>query len=137
MAAAIGSSMRYTFDAPAPSADSRMARRSTWVEPHGTQMMMRGLGEKSRDSSTFLMNCFSICSVTVKSAMTPSFIGPDRGDVARRAAEHLLGRETDFLDHLLAVGTAFLADRDDGGLVQHDALAADVDEGVGGAEVDR
>src|SRR5215218_1015995 len=56
MAAAMGSSMRYTFEAPAPSADSRMARRSTWVDPHGTQMMMRGLGEKSRDSSTFLMN---------------------------------------------------------------------------------
>ena len=83
------------------------------------------------------MNCFSICSVTVKSAMTPSFIGPDRGDVARRAAEHLLGREPDFLDHLLAVGPAFLADRDHRGLVQHDALAAHVDQGVGGAEVDR
>ena len=38
-------------------------------------MMIRGDGENSRESSTFLMNCFSICSVTVKSAMTPSFIG--------------------------------------------------------------
>jgi hypothetical protein len=38
-------------------------------------MMMRGDGEKSLESSTFLMNCFNICSVTVKSAMTPSFIG--------------------------------------------------------------
>ena len=43
IAAAIGSSIRYTFDAPAPSADSRIARRSTWVDPQGTQMMMRGL----------------------------------------------------------------------------------------------
>jgi hypothetical protein len=75
IAAAIGSSIRYTLEAPAPSADSRIARRSTCVEPQGTQMMMRGLGEKSRESRTFLMNCFSICSVTVKSAMTPSFIG--------------------------------------------------------------
>ena len=75
IAAAIGSSIRYTFDAPAPSADSRIARRSTCVDPHGTQMMMRGDGENRRESSTFLMNCFSICSVTVKSAMTPSFIG--------------------------------------------------------------
>ncbi len=33
IAAAIGSSMRYTLRAPAPSADSRIARRSTWVEP--------------------------------------------------------------------------------------------------------
>ena len=52
-----------------------MARRSTCVEPHGTQMMMRGLGENSLLSCTFLMNCLSICSVTVKSAITPSFIG--------------------------------------------------------------
>jgi len=33
IAAAIGSSIRNTLRAPAPSADSRMARRSTWVEP--------------------------------------------------------------------------------------------------------
>jgi hypothetical protein len=26
------------------------------------------------------MNCLSICSVTVKSAITPSFIGPDDGN---------------------------------------------------------
>ena len=38
-------------------------------------MMMRGLGLKRRELCTFLMKCFSICSVTVKSAMTPSFIG--------------------------------------------------------------
>ena len=56
-------------------AASRIARRSTCVEPQGTQMMMRGEGEKRRDWWTFLMNCFNICSVTVKSAITPSFIG--------------------------------------------------------------
>ena len=38
-------------------------------------MMMRGLGVNSRESCTFLMKCLSICSVTVKSAITPSFIG--------------------------------------------------------------
>ena len=75
IAAAIGSSIRYTCDAPAPSADSRIARRSTCVEPHGTQMMMRGDGANIRTSCTRLMNCLSICSVTVKSAITPSFIG--------------------------------------------------------------
>ncbi|MNK82936.1 hypothetical protein D3C87_1027270 [compost metagenome] len=75
IAADIGSSIRYTWLAPAPSADSRMARRSTWVEPHGTQMMIRGLGRSSFESWTILMNCLSICSVTVKSAITPSFIG--------------------------------------------------------------
>jgi hypothetical protein len=63
------------LEAPAPSAASRMARRSTWVEPHGTQMMMRGLGANTDPGCTMRMNCLSICSVTVKSAMTPSFIG--------------------------------------------------------------
>ena len=52
-----------------------MARRSTWVEPHGTQITMRGLDDRKRLGLTFLMNCLSICSVTVKSAITPSFIG--------------------------------------------------------------
>jgi len=42
IAAAIGSSIRNTWLAPAASADSLIARRSTWVEPQGTQMMMRG-----------------------------------------------------------------------------------------------
>ncbi len=74
MAAAMGSSIRYTSEAPAPSADSRIARRSTWVEPQGTQMMMRGLRNRPR-ACTMRMNCLSICSVTVKSAITPSFMG--------------------------------------------------------------
>ena len=74
MAAAIGSSISRTSEAPAPRADSRMARRSTCVEPQGTQMMMRGLLNQPR-ACTILMNCLSICSVTVKSAMTPSFMG--------------------------------------------------------------
>ena len=52
-----------------------MARRSTCVEPQGTQMMIRGLGAKSREGLAMRMNCLSICSVTVKSAITPSFIG--------------------------------------------------------------
>jgi hypothetical protein len=42
IAAAIGSSMRYTSRAPADSADSLTARFSTSVMPNGTQMMMRG-----------------------------------------------------------------------------------------------
>ncbi len=52
-----------------------MARRSTWVEPQGTQMMMRGLGVSRLRGCTILMNCLIICSVTTKSAITPSFIG--------------------------------------------------------------
>ena len=61
---------------------------------------------------------------------------PDRGDVARGASEHLFGRETDFLDYLLAIGPAFLADRDDRGFVEHDALAAHVDQRVRRAQID-
>ncbi len=38
-------------------------------------MMMRGLGFIIERGCTILMNCLSICSVTVKSAITPSFIG--------------------------------------------------------------
>ena len=48
-----------------------------------------------------------------------------------------LASRADRLDRLLAVRAAFLADRDHRGLVEHDALAAHVDQGVGGAEVDR
>jgi hypothetical protein len=44
MAAAMGSSIRYDLAGAGADADSRMARRSTWVAPEGTQMMMRGLG---------------------------------------------------------------------------------------------
>ena len=51
-----------------------MARRSTWVEPQGTQITTRGVAAK-RLLVTFLMKFFSIFSVTSKSAITPSFIG--------------------------------------------------------------
>jgi hypothetical protein len=58
----------------------------------------------------------------------------DRLDIAGGATEHHLGRVADGFDDLLAV--AYL-ERDDGGLVQDDPPAFDIDEGVGGAEIDR
>jgi len=61
---------------------------------------------------------------------------PDGDDVAGRLAEHLLRFLADRLDGLLAVRAGFLANRHDRGLVKNDALAADVDERIGGAEVD-
>ena len=67
--------MRRTQRAPAPSADSWIARRSTCVEPYGTQTSTRGLGRMRRLPCTFSMKYCSIFSVTVKSAITPSFIG--------------------------------------------------------------
>src|SRR6476659_5420890 len=55
---------------------------------------------------------------------------PDREHTVRRAAEHALGFETDAFDF---AGSFF--DRDDGGFVEHDPFAADVDECVSGAKV--
>ena len=59
---------------------------------------------------------------------------PVRGDVAGCAAEHALGfgaHRRDFPDAVV------VANGHDGRLVEHDALAADVDEGIGSTEVDR
>ena len=55
---------------------------------------------------------------------------PDGGDVVGRAADHPLGLVTD-REHLAGGGVH----RHDGRLVEHDALAADIDQRVGGAEV--
>jgi len=74
MAAAMGSSIRYTSRAPADWADSFTARFSTWVMPVGTQMMMRGRTRR-RELWTLEMKWRSMASVTSKSAMTPSFMG--------------------------------------------------------------
>ena len=62
---------------------------------------------------------------------------PDRLDVAGDLAEHLLGLAADRANHALAVGAAFLRNGHDRGLVEHHALAAHVDQRIGGAEVDR
>jgi hypothetical protein len=70
IAAAIGSSIRKTRRAPALSADSWIARRSTAVEPEGTQMIC-GVA-KLRRLCALRMKCLIISSVTSKSAMTPS-----------------------------------------------------------------
>ena len=114
-----------------------MARRSTWVEPQGTQMMMRGLGVSSVRGCTILMNCLSICSVTVKSAMTPSFIGRIASMLPGTLPSMALASRPTAWITFLPLRAAFVADGDDRRLVEHDALVADEDQGVGGAEVDR
>ena len=63
IAAAIGSSTRNTSRAPALSADSLIARRSTWVDPAGTHTSTRGLGRRKRLLCTLRMKCLSISSV--------------------------------------------------------------------------
>ena len=74
IAAAIGSSISATRRAPALSALSWMARRSTAVEPEGTQTMISGEA-KPRRLCTLRMKCLIISSATSKSAMTPSRSG--------------------------------------------------------------
>jgi hypothetical protein len=54
-----------------------------------------------------------------------------------RLAEHHLRFPAHRLDRLLRVRPAFLPDRHDRGFVEHDALAANVDQRVRGAKVDR
>ena len=74
----------------------------------------------------------SICSVTSKSAITPSLSGRIAVIVPGRAAQHPLRLDADRVD--LAVARV---DRHHRGLGEHDAAPANVDERVCGAEVDR
>ena len=74
IAAAIGSSINATLRAPALSALSWIARRSTAVEPDGTQTMING-DAKPRRLCTLRMKCLIISSATSKSAITPSRSG--------------------------------------------------------------
>ena len=60
----------------------------------------------------------------------------NRLDVAGHLAEHLLGFLADRLDRALAVGAAFLPDRNHRRFIEHNAFAAHVDQRVGGAKVD-
>ena len=72
IAAAIGSSISHTCEAPALDAASRIARRSTEVEPDGTQITISGQRGKRFGPWTLRMKCLIICSATSMSAITPS-----------------------------------------------------------------
>ena len=72
IAAAIGSSIRYALRAPADSVASSTARFSTPVTPEGTQTTTRGCANRCWWP---WMKSRSICSVTSKSAITPSLSG--------------------------------------------------------------
>ena len=56
---------------------------------------------------------------------------PGGDDVAGGAAEHFLGLGADGDDYPIRFG-----DSDDSGLVENYTLAGDVDDGIGGAEID-
>jgi len=83
------------------------------------------------------MNCFNICSVTSKSAITPSFIGRIASMLPGTLPSICLASVPTAADQSASNWPAFLRDGDYRWLVEHDALAAHVDQGVGGAEVDR
>ena len=123
IAAAIGSSIRNASRAPAFRVASSTARFSTPVTPEGTQTTTRGCAK--RCWWTFWMKCRSICSVTSKSAITPSLSGRMAEMVPWSAAEHALGFDPDGVH--LAGG---VVDGDDRRLRQHDPAAAYIDEGV-------
>ena len=74
IAAAIGSSTRYTSFAPACSALSRTALRSTSVIPLGTQITICRVVENHLTLTFFIIPRI-ICSATSKSAITPSLSG--------------------------------------------------------------
>ncbi len=109
-----------------------MARRSTAVEPEGTQTMICGEA-KLRRLCTLRMKCLIISSATSKSAMTPSRIGRIALMLPGVRPEHHLGFVADREDLLAALDAG---DRDDRRLVQHDAATLDVNECVRGAKID-
>ena len=61
----------------------------------------------------------------------------DGFDVAGHLAQHGLGFVADGLDGFFALRAAFVADGHHRGLVQHDALVAHKNQGVGGTKVNR
>ena len=130
MAAAIGSSINMTCLAPAFWAASLTARRSTSVIPEGTQITIRPIDDIQPGLTRRIRPRMS-ASATEKSAMTPSLSGRI---VSMSLVRPLVHQERLLADRDRLVAPAVA--RDDRRLVEHDPLVADVDEGVGGAEVD-
>ena len=129
IAAAIGSSIRYAWRAPAESVASSTARFSTPVTPDGhadddARVREAVLVHLLDEVAEHLLGHVEVGDDAVLQR-------PDRGDRARRAAEHPLGLDADRVDLARA-----LVDRDHRRLGEHDAAAAHVDERVGGAEID-
>ena len=130
IAAAIGSSTRWTSLALTRNPLSLTARRSTCVISGGTPITSRGR-RSGRLPCALRTKCISIFSAASKSAMTPSFIG--------RTGLMFAGVRPSI--SCASVPTASIAplggvERDDRGLVEHDAAPAREDAGVGRAEID-
>ena len=131
IAAAIGSSIRRAQRAPALSAASRTARFSTSVTPDGMPSSIRGRGISPTRSWTLLDEVLDHLLGHVEVADDAVAERPDRDDVGRRPADHPLRLGPDREDPL-----RLRVDRDDRRLAHHDPAVADVDQRVGGPEVD-
>ena len=132
IAAAIGSSMRRAQRAPALRAASRTARFSTSVTPDGMPSSIRGRGISPTRSWTRFDEVLDHLLGDVEVADDPVAQRPDRDDVGRRPADHPLGLGADRQDPL---ASSRRWRRRDGSLMTMPAVA-DVDERVGGPEVD-
>jgi hypothetical protein len=135
IAAAIGSSISQHSLAPAASAASWIALRSTGVAPDGTQITIRGrpLIQLVDCFCTSRMKCLIISSATSKSAITPSRIGRMASIWPGRAAQHQFGMVADRMDNLApAIGGIGNHRR----LVEQHAAPLDIDQRVGGPKVD-
>ena len=131
IAAAIGSSMRRAQRAPALSAASRTARFSTSVTPDGMPSSIRGRGDQPDPVVDLVHEVLDHLLGHVEVADDAVAQRPDRDDVGRRPADHPLGLGADRQDP-----PGLGVDRHDRRLAHDDAAVADVDQRVGGPEVD-
>ena len=130
IAAAIGCSISCASAAPARRAASVTARRSTSVIADGTQMTTFGPREPADADALQQQPDHPLGDLEVG----------DRAAAQRTHGDDVAGRAADHLPRLAAGGehlAGLPVERDDRGLVEHDALALHVDERVGRAEVDR
>ena len=93
---------------------------------------MRGLAEKSRGGFTFFDEVFQHLFGNREVGNHAILHGANSGNVTRGPSEHLFRREPDLLNYFFPVGSAVLPYRHHRGFVQHDALTANVNKGVGG-----
>ena len=109
-----------------------MARRSTAVDPEGTHTMISGRGEAAAvvDLADEMLDHFLGDFEVGDDSVAQRAAG---GNVTGGAAEHHLGLLADGYHLFLA---SDIGDGDDAWFGQDDAAALDVDERVGGAEID-
>jgi len=109
-----------------------IARRSTCVDPHGTQNDDARVGREQARRVNHLDELLQHLLGHGEVGDHAVLHRADRLDVAGDFAQHLFGFLADRLNRSLAVRAAFLADRNHRGLIEHDALSAHVDQRVRG-----